>query len=338
MKIDYLNKFKGALLGLAIGDTLGNPFNGELRKDILSKFERFETFINKNKRKMFKSYADNTQLAIHVAEALIQGKGFNINILIRELIKWLDDPPLGDAFTCISSISKLKKNVPWKEISMKSGGSGTLARTTPLALFYNNNLETLQEVAELTSLITHTHLGASGSAVVLARSIAYLINHQPNDEFFLNDFMDQLIISLSNSQKPEWDVIIDKLHILSRKFDLSAESGLIKFSQIGVEPSYYIEHYFGKAFIHPYALSTLICTLFLFIKQLDSFEEYIYTISTAGGGATAAAVGGAMAGAFHGYSNIPTKLTKIVKDSKYILNVAERLYDIYEKRNLKIKR
>lgn len=332
MKIDYLDKFKGTLIGIAIGDTLGKPFNGKTRTEIISQFENFETFFMKKKRKVFKTYSDNTQLMLHVAEALIQGNGFNMNFLIRELIRWLDDPPKGEAFSCISAIRKLKGNIPWEQASTNSGGSGTLARAVPFALIYHEEIDTLKDVVELASSITHSHPAASGSAIVFSRGIAYLIKKIPEQDFLLDEFFDVLVESISDSKNKAWNDLISHLQEISKNLDLSVEAGLIKLSQIGVSPVYYLQEYLGKAFIHPYAISTIICSLFLFVKQLDSFKDFIFTIGTAGGGATAAAVGGGLAGAFHGYSKIPQELVKLVNKSNYILDVAERLYEVYKKR------
>jgi len=76
--MDILDKFQGSLLGLAIGDTLGRPFEGKLRSEIYSNFNNFEEFIQ-NKKNLFKTYTDDTQLTLHTAEALIRGNGFNLN-------------------------------------------------------------------------------------------------------------------------------------------------------------------------------------------------------------------------------------------------------------------
>ncbi|GAH89000.1 unnamed protein product, partial [marine sediment metagenome] len=61
MKLDYLDKFIGTLLGVSIGDTLGRPFEGMIRERIYSHFKDFKEFINNNK-KLFNSYTDDTQL------------------------------------------------------------------------------------------------------------------------------------------------------------------------------------------------------------------------------------------------------------------------------------
>ena len=60
-KINYLDKFSGSIMGVAIGDTLGRPFEGKLRSVIRSKFDDFGLFVQNN-QKIFKTYTDDTQL------------------------------------------------------------------------------------------------------------------------------------------------------------------------------------------------------------------------------------------------------------------------------------
>ncbi len=83
MKLDYLDKFQGCLIGVAIGDSIGHPFEGILREQIYSRFSDFKEFIGSNK-KLFNTYTDDTQLTLHTAKALIQGSGFNEDYFIRE--------------------------------------------------------------------------------------------------------------------------------------------------------------------------------------------------------------------------------------------------------------
>ncbi|MCK4371128.1 MAG: ADP-ribosylglycohydrolase family protein, partial [Candidatus Lokiarchaeota archaeon] len=118
-----MDKFQGCLLGVTIGDTLGHPFEGKLRSEIYSYFDDFEDFKHNNRR-LFRTYTDDSQLTLHIAEALIKGNGFNIDYFIREYINWLDDPPIGPGYGCISSIRKLKYGVHWKDAASNSGGNG----------------------------------------------------------------------------------------------------------------------------------------------------------------------------------------------------------------------
>ncbi len=332
MDVDYLDKFKGSLIGVAIGDTLGQPFEGMLRKNIFLKFKNFEDFFDGNK-KLFKTYTDDTQLTLHTANALIKGNGFVLNNFIHEYIKWLDDPPIGPGLGCLSSIQKLKYGIPWEEASSDSGGNGTAMRIAPIGLFYCKDLEELRNVAIKSSNITHSHPAASAAALVIARAIAFLIDKIPEFGFSIDKFFDEIISSISHSQYNIWEDFIAILNKVKSNLHISVEAGLIKFSQIGVKSPYFIEQYLGQAFVHPYALSTVACSIFVFLKKLKSFKGCIFELVTAGGDSdTIGAIGGSLAGAYFGFNNIPINLIKIVKNYKGLLKTGENLYNSFKVR------
>jgi len=332
MSIDLLGKFQGTLIGVAIGDTLGHPFEGKLRTKIYSYFKDFNEFIQEY-RDIFKTYTDDTQLTIHTAKAIIQGNGFNTFNFIQEYVRWLDDPPIGPGYGCISSIRKLKYGMPWKEAASNSGGNGTVMRIAPIGLFYCQDLKGLKTTAIKSSIITHSHPAASAGAVVIARAIAYLIDKSPETGFSKDKFFEVMISSISGSQEDIWEEFIKILYKLKDNLDIPIEAGLIKFSQAGVKSPYFIEQYLGQAFVHPYAISTVICSLFIFLNRLSSFEDCIFELATAGGDSdTVGAIGGSLAGAYFGMKNIPNDLIKLVKNHKKILRLSEELYRKFEKR------
>ena len=326
MKVDYLDKFSGTLLGVSIGDTLGHPFEGMIREKIYSYFKDFKHFIQNNK-KLFKTYTDDTQLTLHTAEALIQGSGFNENNFIREYVNWLDDPPIGPGFGCISSIQKLKYGIPWKKAASNSGGNGTAMRVSPIGLFYCKDIKSLNSAALKSSVITHSHPAAAASAIVIARAIAFLIDKSIETSFSVEKFFETIISSISGSREKIWEEFIEILNRVKDNLNISVESGLIKFSQVGVKSPFFIEDYLGKAFVHPYAISTVACAIFVFLKNLNSFEDCIIQLATAGGDSdTVGAIGGSLAGAYLGLGNIPEDLINIVKQHKHILKVSEQLH------------
>ena len=332
MKINYLDKFSGTILGVSIGDTLGHPFEGIIRDRIYSKFKDFKEYI-KNNKGLFKTYTDDTQLTLHTAEALIQGSGFNENNFIREYVKWLEDPPIGPGFGCISSIQKLKYGIPWKKAASNSGGNGTAMRVSPIGLFYCKDIKSLNSAALRSSLITHSHPAAAAGAIVIARAIAFLIDKSIKTSFSIGEFFETIISSISNSQEKIWDEFIEILNRVKNNLNISVEAGLIKFSQVGVKNPFFIEDYLGKAFVHPYAISTVACAIFVFLKNLNSFEDCIIQLATAGGDSdTVGAIGGSLAGAYFGLGNIPDELISIVKQHKHILKVSEQLHLKFEEK------
>ncbi|MFX0072233.1 MAG: ADP-ribosylglycohydrolase family protein [Candidatus Hermodarchaeota archaeon] len=330
--MDYLDKFKGSLIGVAIGDTLGRPFEGKLREDICSNFNNFEEFIQNN-RNLFKTYTDDTQLTLHTAEALIRGNGFNVDNFISEYVIWLNDPPIGPGYGCISSIRKLKYGIPWQNAASNSGGNGSTMRIAPIGLFYHKNIKGLKSAAIKSSILTHSHPAPSAGSIVIARAIAYLLDKDPKFKFSNDEFLDALITSISGSQEEIWEEFIDFLYKIKSSLDLSIEAGLIKFSQAGVKSPYFIEEYLGRAFVHPYTISTVICSLFIFLKKKESCKECFYELATSGGDTdTVGAIGGSLVGVYYGYKNIPPNLIKVVKNIKLILKTAEELYKTYKSR------
>ena len=277
--ISYIDKFSGSIMGVAIGDTLGRPFEGVLRSDIRSRFDDFELFIQNN-QKLFKTYTDDTQLTLHVARALIRGNGFNLNNFINEYILWLDDPPVGPGYGCISSIRKLKYGASWKEAASNSGGNGTVMRIAPIGLFYCRDIKGLITAAEKSSFITHSHPAASLGAIVVARAISFLIFQDPTSAFSTSEFFDVIISSIADIKNEAGMEFIKILQRVQSSLHLSIESGLVKFSQAGVKTPYFIEEYMGQAFVHPFTMSTVACAIFVFLKKLNSFKECIFELST----------------------------------------------------------
>ena len=332
MQVDLLDKYQGCLLGVAIGDTLGHPFEGKLRSQIYNFFDDFDEFIQKNKS-IFRTYTDDTQLTLHTAEALIKGDGFKLEYFIDEYIKWLDDPPIGPGYGCISSIRNLKSGIPWKEAASNSGGNGTAMRIAPIGLFYHKDLKALKTNAIRSSVITHSHPAASAGAVVIANAISFLLEKDPERGFSVDDFFHVIIKSIANSQDEIWEEFITILNKLKSNLEIPIESGLIKFSQAGVKSPYFIEQYLGQAFVHPYTISTVICAIFIFLKRLSSFRECIFELATVGGDSdTVGAIGGSLAGSYFGLQKIPPDLIKLVKNNKTILKISESLYNCYAKK------
>lgn len=330
----YLDKFRGALIGMAIGNIIGNPFKGRLKNEISLHYDYFFEFIKKH-RDQFHSIGSDTQLAIHTTKALIEAKGYSSDLMIKHLIDWLDDPPINPGYNSLTTIKKLKYGVSLQKASSNSGGNGALTRVAPIGLFFSKDLVKLREVALASTSITHSNPFAKASAVLIARAISFLLDINSEKGFFINDFFDSLEMMISHTQKKEWDTLITILAKLKNNLNLSMEAGIIKFSQVGVKSPYFIEDYLGKAFIHPYSVSTLICALFIFLKNLNSFEKCIFELCTAGGNTdTVGALGGALAGVYFGEKQIPKELISLEDNYKTFFTLASDLLEIFQEKYL----
>jgi len=329
-EINYLDKFSGTIIGVAIGDTMGRPFEGKLRDQIRRQYKTLNDLLNQKKR-LFTTYTDDTQLTIHTANALIESSGFNIKTLIREYVKWLDDPPIGPGYGCLTAIKKLKYGIKWEKAASNSGGNGTAMRISPIGLFYCKDIEKLILSASISSKLTHAHPAASIASIVIARAIAYLVEKDPKNSISIDEFFNVITDPIKNSNELICKEFLDILKKVKETVGSSIEVGLIKLSQAGVKPPYFIEQFIGKAFVHPYALSTVACAIFVFLSKLNSFEDCMFELVTAGGDSdTVGAIGGSLAGAYFGISNIPSSLINIVKERKKILQISKKLYEKFE--------
>ena len=132
------------------------------------------------------------------------------------------------------------------------------------------NIKSLNSAALKSSVITHSHPAAAAAALVIARAIAFLIDKSVETSFSIDAFFETIISSISNSQEKIWEEFIEILNRVKDNLNISVEAGLIKFSQVGVKSPFFIEDYLGKAFVHPYAISTVACAIFVFLKNLSS--------------------------------------------------------------------
>ena len=77
----------------------------------------------------------------------------------------------------------------------------------------------------------------------------------------------------------------------------------------------------------------MVCSIFIFLKSLSSFQRCIFELATAGGDSdTVGAIGGSLAGTYFGNNNIPIALAKMVKNYKKILKLSEDLHYKFTKR------
>ena len=312
-------KFHGCLMGCGVGDALGQPFEGKFGihlRDIID--------ITKFYRGI---YTDDTQLTLAIAESLIRKERFDPEDLGKRFVEWLDEPPIGPGFTCLSGAHKLLEGTSWKNSGINSGANGAVMRISPVGLYYRDNIEDLIKVARQSSEITHTHVGAYSSAIVIARAVAYLTN---NDEIRVDDFLNCLLDSIKEIKIEDF-----KEHITSLKDYLNQKpaDALMKIGLLGVKPPFYDPRMEGMGIIHPYACSTTLGALYSFLYHQDTYMKAV-ELAVKGGGDTdtVGAICGAIAGTWNGIESIPKNLIMDLRKNEKITTVATNLYSLYKKK------
>ncbi|MFO7814441.1 MAG: ADP-ribosylglycohydrolase family protein [Halanaerobiales bacterium] len=277
------NKFKGALLGLIVGDALGARYEGMSGDNI--------NFKGKMKgggphNISAGQWTDDTSLALCLAESLIKD-GFDLESQLARYAKWFKDGYLSSkdrAFgigrnTSISITDYIQNEIlpPARE---DAAGNGSIMRLAPVPMYFINSYKKTVHYSGKSSLATHNNPMAVDSCKYLGSFIFYSI-HNKDKNFLINESYKGL--ELDNRVLKTLNISYDKL------------------AEDEINPDGFV-------------LNTLKASLWSFYNS-DSFETaMIKAVNLGGDTDTIAAVTGQMAGSYYGSIEILEKwINKLAK-------------------------
>ena len=301
-----LNQYRGCLIGLAVGDILGAPFEflSADNVDMVLNKQTLESRGFRFRDRVYPAgyYTDDTSLMICLAESLIQ-RGFDQDDQFLRYKSWLLNgyaTPLGD--TCygigLHTLDVLSKQTMLDVEKMdgseeEAGGNGSIMRCAPIGLLYYCNYPEIQSKSLLSSYVTHNNLIAGWSCVVLNSIISMIIEGKNKNEILPkilalfpgapDEIKELLALDFSRSSKYSWNV-----------------SG--------------------------YSLDTLRIAIWSW-QHSTSFGESIEQVIRLGDDTdTFAAVTGAITGTEYGYGAIPETWRDTIINKEWILSLADSLY------------
>lgn len=184
--IDLNDKFKGCLVGSAIGDALGYSVEFSSMAAIYAKYG--DEGITELQPRPYRGgrlalYSDDTQMARAVAEGLISaGSAADLDASAHEVkgqfIKWLHHPENTRApgGACLAGCRKLEAGVPWRKAggintNKGAGGCGSVMRAHPYGLFHVDSLVRAYTTAAEHSKLTHGAPLAQAASAALAAGV-----------------------------------------------------------------------------------------------------------------------------------------------------------------------
>ena len=165
-----LDQVRGCLLGLALGDSLGAPFEGGILERLLWRVIG-RTWGGEMR------WTDDTQMTIDVVESFLDRRHLDPDDLAMRFAKsyqW--SRGYGPAATKV--LKQIARGVDWRQANRVvyrdgSFGNGAAMRTPILGLIYTDRTDELNDAARLSAAVTHAHpIGIEG-AVLLAAVTAY---------------------------------------------------------------------------------------------------------------------------------------------------------------------
>jgi poly(ADP-ribose) glycohydrolase ARH3 len=163
------DQFVGCLLGLALGDAVGAPYEGSLVARAAWKV------LGVGRGRLLR-YTDDTEMAVLLARSLVEHRGVEPDALARE---WAHGAhwSRGYGHGARTLLARIRAGEDWRMANRSvfpegSFGNGAAMRAAPIGLWFHRDAGALVEAATLAASITHAHpLGVEGG-VLIARATA----------------------------------------------------------------------------------------------------------------------------------------------------------------------
>lgn len=296
---DLRDRFRGLMVGTAVGDCLGRPVEG--LGAVPDSY--IDELIGRNTLLL---YSDDTVLTMALVESLLATGGFDgTDIADRFVREWRAEPQRGYGSNIVLAFGNVWRGMPWDEAAGRqfggegSYGNGGAMRVAPVALWEYPDLDETVELARKTVKVTHTHPVGVDGAVVQAVA-AY---HALRDDFSQDDLLadlDRLI------QTDRFRFKLELLHKATERRD-----------------DEWVKMQLGNWVA---ADESVPIALYAFLLATD-FESAIRRAIRIGGDTdTIAAMAGALAGARWGLSAVPEEWRRIEGYDR-LLELADEIAD-----------
>ncbi len=237
--MDILDRFRGCLLGVAVGDALGMPTEGYTAREIKTKFGMVREMMpapegHFHSGLLAGQFTDDTEETLLLAESLVEAAGFSPDRFAEKLAAWgttwTQDERLnrGVGFATRSAVESLIAGTAWQQSGLAISTCGSAMRAAPIGLLYHTDLNIVKSYADLQSLPTHTSAAARAAAVAVAVGVA----------LSFSGFSKDMILRNAASQASRLDAeFAERLLWIGTLLDLRPEDalGLIRNSPLAAE-------------------------------------------------------------------------------------------------------
>ena len=298
-----MEKAKGILFGLAIGDALGYPT--EFMSLSVVKSEYGPHGIQDLPHPAL--FSDDTQMTIAITEALIEAGDRDIETLMeavkKHFIGWLHSPENNRApgRTCLQGVRNLEKGMQRTESGIpKSKGCGSAMRAATIGYYYQHDPEKLREIAHATGICTHGHPTADAACIATAYLVKLILDGESPRGLVSR------VLEFTAGISDEFDEAILKV---TKCFEWSDEEKALP--------------YVGEGWVGEEAVAL---ALYCLLRYPDNYKSAVLRgANTNGDSDSIACIAGAFSGARIGIDGIPPDWIQRIEKSDYLTNLAEGL-------------
>lgn len=271
----------GALLGTAVGDSLGLPYEGLSRR-------RVATFGEIRHRLLFERglFSDDTEHSLMLASTLLNHHE-EVSRFQRafswKLRWWLLGLPAGVGLGTAKAILRLWIGFPASKAEVRSAGNGAAMRSAVVGVFFRHEPQKRREFALAACRVTHRDPRAEESAVLVAEAAVMAANSIPDVQAI------ETLETQLESDEMRW-------RFAALQTDLAAGRTVAEFADgIGC----------GNR-VSGFAPDTVAVALYAWLRHRGDFESAVRSVIACGGDTdSVAAIVGGICGAETGESGIP---------------------------------
>jgi ADP-ribosyl-[dinitrogen reductase] hydrolase len=303
--VDRLERYKGCLLGLAVGDALGTTL--EFRTP--GSFIPIDDIVGGGPFRLNPGeWTDDTSMALCLAESMVERQGFDPDDQMRRYLRWYREGYLSSNGRCFDIGNTTREALvgfertgnpfsgPTHEMS---AGNGSIMRLAPVPLFYAGDPEEAIRKAGESSRTTHGARVAVDACRYLGALLVGAVQGLSKE---------QLLANLYCPVPGFWEN--EPLYSTIRE---------IAGGSFRTNNPPYIK---GTG----YAAKSLEAALWAFYRSSTFKDGALLAVNLGDDADTTGAVYGQIAGAYYGYSGIPEEWQGKILKRELIEELAERLY------------
>jgi ADP-ribosyl-[dinitrogen reductase] hydrolase len=291
------DRFRGMILGTAVGDAVGLPAEGMSKRRARKMFKgtwRHRLILGKG------MISDDTEHTLFVIQCLL-AHADNTDRFVRRLAMclrwWLLSLPAGIGMATGRAIMNLCVGVSPYKSGVYSAGNGPAMRVAPIGAFFAEEQERSNELTELCTRITHTDPKAVIAAKAVSQTASWIVRAELSSRPDLAEFI-QMLSSVSEDN--EWQDLVSKMEE-GCKDGLSVEEFA---DRLGLSNG-----------ITGFVYHTVPVVVFAWYVHCGDYEETLTAIWNCGGDTdTTGAIAGALAGLTVGETGIPSRWVDGIAD------------------------
>ncbi len=340
---NYLDKSKGMLVGLAVGDALGAPVEFGYSSDFIRKIKKNLEHFFDSPRGGKGEWTDDTSMALCIADSLLEKGGYDSYDIMDRYVRWLKEgyrtpdnkPALDVGFQTRKAIEEYKSYPAISKNFQKtdSAGNGAIMRLAPIIIantFPDKKYQTLKEAFKQGKLTAEPE--------------------NKNGEYINQKDIDPTLKMAELSCRETHDSIaaITTTELFATALYCALhglpKQNIVTYCSRWLNNKEYDEFYLGNSCdlinralgkdgknlrdLEGYIVDCFVISLWGLIN-FDSFKDGMMAVICLGGDTdTNAACYGQLAGAFYGYKDIPEDWKKEVYLSKELTEIAKKLLNM----------